>query len=309
MSVLDRMALPYPAVNISYPRATTLFGPRTLDLGKGPFANMHDGIDFAIGRNQPARSAGDGVVIVVLDPPRKTTTIGKAVVVDHGEGWWTRYHMLDSVAVTKGEQVKRGQRLGGIGDSGTGGKGVHLHFELRGNNVPVDPLIHLGDAPRALAASAPIKTTAEEHKVTAFIYRNNSETWDGKRNPRFGETWIFDTSTGKAWWSPNDPYTALLIKTKQVGSSETIQLPHNEFEFVEFQARLARAQSNEGGSPAAVNVSPDVTKLITQSVLDGIKPLLRAQGVSQTDLDAIAQKIILGVADKTADELADRLKA
>ena len=61
------------------------------------------------------------------------------VVIDHGYGYKTRYAHLHKAAVRKGQKVKRGQKIGTIGDSGKT-TGVHLHYEVLKNDVQVDPI-------------------------------------------------------------------------------------------------------------------------------------------------------------------------
>ena len=61
------------------------------------------------------------------DHPWLTHHAGRAVLIDHGDGF-TGYAHLESVAVAEGQPVGAGELLGGAGDSGTAA-GVHLHFE------------------------------------------------------------------------------------------------------------------------------------------------------------------------------------
>jgi murein DD-endopeptidase MepM/ murein hydrolase activator NlpD len=102
----------------------------------GARRSKHDGIDIA-GRNGAAvRAVGDGAVIFAGEEPQK---FGKLVVVDHGQGWFSAYAYLGKVAVREGARVRLGQRLGAVGRSGES-QGDELHFELRRDNRPVDPL-------------------------------------------------------------------------------------------------------------------------------------------------------------------------
>ena len=65
--------------------------------------------------------------------------IGNLVVVDHGNGWVTYYAHLSRITVSKGQVVSKGQSLGYMGQTGNA-TGVHLHFEVRRNGRPVNPL-------------------------------------------------------------------------------------------------------------------------------------------------------------------------
>ena len=64
---------------------------------------------------------------------------GNLVVVDHGNGWSTYYAHLSRITVSKGQVVSKGQFLGYMGQTGNA-TGVHLHFEVRRNGRPVNPL-------------------------------------------------------------------------------------------------------------------------------------------------------------------------
>jgi len=63
---------------------------------------------------------------------------GRMVVIDHGNGFETRYAHLASTTVRKGERVRRGELIGRVGKSGNA-TGYHLHYEVRQNGRPVDP--------------------------------------------------------------------------------------------------------------------------------------------------------------------------
>src|SRR5438132_374315 len=68
---------------------------------------------------------------------------GRLVVLDHGLGLYTLYFHLDSVAVSEGERVERGQTIGGVGASGRA-TGPHLHFGAQVGAARVDPTALLG---------------------------------------------------------------------------------------------------------------------------------------------------------------------
>ena len=67
----------------------------------------------------------------------------RMVVLDHGNGWETRYAHLHRIKVDKGDRVRRGRELGTVGHSGKAG-GSHLHYEVRRRGVPIDPRPTLG---------------------------------------------------------------------------------------------------------------------------------------------------------------------
>ena len=67
---------------------------------------------------------------------------GNCVIVDHGGGVATLYAHQSSLAVSEGDSVKRGEVIGAVGSTGFS-TGPHLHFEVRVDGVPVDPLGYL----------------------------------------------------------------------------------------------------------------------------------------------------------------------
>ena len=67
---------------------------------------------------------------------------GRMVVIDHGYGIGTRYGHLSSFAVSEGQRVSRGDRLGYVGMSGRS-TGAHLHYEVWVRNTPVNPAKYL----------------------------------------------------------------------------------------------------------------------------------------------------------------------
>ena len=97
---------------------------------------FHSGMDFSAQLGTEAYATGDGVV---LEVEQNQWGYGNLVVIDHGYGYKTRYAHLQKILVRKGQKVKRGQRVGLIGDSGKT-TGVHLHYEVLKNDVAIDPI-------------------------------------------------------------------------------------------------------------------------------------------------------------------------
>lgn len=102
---------------------------------------MHAGVDMAAPAGTNIYAAESGVVIVA----QWWNGYGNTIVIDHGNGLWTLYpHILDGgILVEKGQTVKRGQHIGEVGSTGNS-TGNHLHFEVRKNGEPVNPMTYLG---------------------------------------------------------------------------------------------------------------------------------------------------------------------
>jgi Membrane proteins related to metalloendopeptidases len=99
--------------------------------GEGAF---HNGVDIATIYGQPVMAPADGVVQYA----DFFGGYGRAVILEHGRGISTRYGHLSGFAVTIGQQVHRGDIIGYVGLSGRS-TGPHLHYEVRINDIPVNP--------------------------------------------------------------------------------------------------------------------------------------------------------------------------
>lgn len=124
--------LPLKETEISY--ISSYFGQRPDPIYK--VEKFHSGIDFSAQLGTETYATGDGVVIEVES---SQWGYGNLVVIDHGYGYKTRYAHLQKAAVRKGQKVKRGQRIGYIGNTGKT-TGVHLHYEVLKNDVQIDPI-------------------------------------------------------------------------------------------------------------------------------------------------------------------------
>ncbi|HZV51890.1 MAG TPA: peptidoglycan DD-metalloendopeptidase family protein [Candidatus Dormibacteraeota bacterium] len=117
------------------------FGPTSLALEPSMFGypHFHTGIDLAVPVGTPVAAAAAGEVVLVGDG---TTGYGTYVVIAHGGGLVTLYGHLSQALVAVGERVDQGQVIGLSGSTGAS-TGPHLHFEVRLNGEPVDPLGYL----------------------------------------------------------------------------------------------------------------------------------------------------------------------
>jgi murein DD-endopeptidase MepM/ murein hydrolase activator NlpD len=96
----------------------------------------HWGLDLANHKGTPILAAEHGVVIYT---GRGFHGYGNLIVIEHNEQWATLYGHLDKILVREGEPISRGQQIATMGRTGRA-SGYHLHFEIRNNRQPVNPL-------------------------------------------------------------------------------------------------------------------------------------------------------------------------
>ncbi len=104
-------------------------------------AEMHPGIDIAVGTGTPIRAAAAGTV-VFTEPESASGGYGNFTCIDHGGSLQTCYAHQESFAVSAGQQVSQGQVIG-YSDCTGYCFGPHVHFEVRVNGTPVDPMGYL----------------------------------------------------------------------------------------------------------------------------------------------------------------------
>ncbi|HWC13810.1 MAG TPA: peptidoglycan DD-metalloendopeptidase family protein [Actinomycetota bacterium] len=132
-------ALPTGGGQLLWPAAgpmTSGYGYRTHPIFGD--TRLHTGIDIAAGYGAPVVAADAGAVIYV----GVMSGYGNVIVLDHGDGLSTTYNHLSSFLVGSGQSVARGSHIGGVGCTGYC-TGPHLHFEVRVNGDPVDPMSYL----------------------------------------------------------------------------------------------------------------------------------------------------------------------
>ncbi len=117
---------------------TSGFGTR-----RDPFTGQpshHDAIDISTPPGQQVRTTADGIVLQA----GADGSLGVVVSISHGYGMTTRYGHLQRVAVRPGQQVRRGDVIGSVGNTGRS-TGYHLHYEVLDHGVTVDPLAYILD--------------------------------------------------------------------------------------------------------------------------------------------------------------------
>jgi len=112
--------------------AATGFGARRIINGKPRMP--HGGADYAAPTGTPVVAVNAGRVALVGD----FFFPGRLVAIDHGLGLYTLYFHLDSVAVSEGDPVDRGQTIGTVGATGRA-TGPHLHFAAHVAGARIDP--------------------------------------------------------------------------------------------------------------------------------------------------------------------------
>lgn len=118
---------PCPAGYVS-----STFGYRDFD---GAF---HKGLDLAAAEGTPTYAADSGTVLIA----GWSDSAGNWVVIDHGNGFVTKYMHHSALAVSAGQYVSKGQQIGYVGNTGNS-FGAHLHFQVELNGVAVDPQLYL----------------------------------------------------------------------------------------------------------------------------------------------------------------------
>ena len=113
------------------------FGGRRNPFGGSSF-EFHSGQDIHAAYGDPVVAGASGKVTFV----GTQNGYGQLIVIDHGGGLTTRYGHLSHIDVAQGQTVERSQFIGRVGSSGRS-TGPHLHYEIRINDEPVDPLQYL----------------------------------------------------------------------------------------------------------------------------------------------------------------------
>ncbi len=108
-------------------RLTSRFGPRN--------GRLHAGTDMAGPMGTPLYATADGVVSFA----GRQSGYGWVVIIKHDFGFETRYAHQSRIRVKKGQRVSRGDRIGDMGSSGRS-TGSHVHYEVRRNGKPVNPM-------------------------------------------------------------------------------------------------------------------------------------------------------------------------
>jgi murein DD-endopeptidase MepM/ murein hydrolase activator NlpD len=126
-----------PGATVSQPFGCTTFAFEPV-AAACPGGHFHSGVDLAAPAGTPALAAASGTAWAASE-----AGCGNFVVLDLGGGWTAVYCHLLAAMVRSGERVIAGQEVGEVGSTGNS-TGPHLHFEVRHDGVPLDPLAWLG---------------------------------------------------------------------------------------------------------------------------------------------------------------------
>lgn len=116
-------------------RITSYYGTRRDPFNK--HKKHHSGVDVLAKIDTAVRAAESGTVIFAGDKGK----LGKAIVIDHGNGLRTVYGHLNRFLTTNGRKVRRGEIIAGAGNTGRS-TAPHLHFTVMQNGQTVDPLLY-----------------------------------------------------------------------------------------------------------------------------------------------------------------------
>lgn len=133
---LDRVPTGIP-VSMLQARMSSPFGWRLHPISR--VSKLHAGLDFAAPKGTPIYAASNGVV----SSASYVNGYGYLIEIDHGAGVTTVYAHNSENLVEAGEIVGRRQMIARVGNTGNS-TGAHLHFEVRLDGVPIDPMLVLG---------------------------------------------------------------------------------------------------------------------------------------------------------------------
>ena len=118
---------------------------------------FHKGMDFTAPTGTPIYASGNGKVI----RSSRSATYGRVVYIDHGYGYTTIYAHMSKIKAKRGQNVKRGDLIGYVGNTGRS-VSAHLHYEVRKNGKALNPInFYYGDLTPA-QFSAMQKASEEE---------------------------------------------------------------------------------------------------------------------------------------------------
>ena len=125
-----------PLENFTFAQTGASVGEKINPFYKVPMS--HNGLDLIAPAGDPVFAVADGVVKEII---KSRKGLGNVVVIDHGNGYVTRYAHLADIETRKGRKVRRGTCLGYVGVSGNS-FAPHLHYEVLRDTLVLDPVNH-----------------------------------------------------------------------------------------------------------------------------------------------------------------------
>ena len=146
LSTLEQKFVAQSLLLSSTPSIAPVHGILTDGFGgrSDPFTGeqgVHNAIDISSAIGQAVRAPADGIVV----KSEWANGYGNVIYISHGYGYSTRYAHVSGYGLQPGDHVKRGDVIGYVGSTGRS-TGPHLHYEVRLNNVPVNPLEYILNA-------------------------------------------------------------------------------------------------------------------------------------------------------------------
>ena len=238
---------------------TSYFGLRDNPLGGG--TENHGAIDIAVpeGTNIYACEAGTVTIAGWSD------SAGNWVVIDHGNGYVTKYMHNSQLQVSQGDTVKKGQVIALAGSTGWS-TGPHCHFQVEYNGEKVDPLsfkYHNGMGENTGGFGISGSRDAEEQSKLYFI----GDSWiAGLQNSGIAQSSYFYGKVGKHAGSPEMSMSS--IPEKSDASAIVLYLGvNNPYTFDEMNSLIDNLSIKYNNKPIYVlEVSPVNTNLYTGSV-------------------------------------------
>lgn len=123
-----------PISNKDLRRLSSFYGYRLDPFYK--VMKFHEGVDFSAPTGTEIYATGDGVVKSV---EKSKNHYGNNLLIDHGFGYQSFYAHCDEILVKAGEEVRRGQVIATVGNTGKS-TAPHLHYEVRKNDKPINPI-------------------------------------------------------------------------------------------------------------------------------------------------------------------------
>ncbi len=129
---LEKVVSAIPTLIPSPGKICSPFGMRKHPIKKVYLA--HDGVDISSSSGDPILASASGKV----EYSGYSKGYGYNVIINHGNGYHTLYAHASKLLANKGDNIQKGQKIALVGSTGLS-TGPHLHFEIRVNNIPVDP--------------------------------------------------------------------------------------------------------------------------------------------------------------------------